>query len=84
MGYFYIKCRSVTYAQRISNFLRGKGIMAGVVKLPLKYSDGGCGYSIKIAQRQFKKVKQLLDEAKFEIVKVYYSENNADFKEVAL
>ena len=84
MGYYYIKCRSVTYAQCVSDFLRAKGINSGVVKLPLKYSEEGCGYSVKISERQFKKANKLIGEAQFEITKVYYSVNNIEFKEVVL
>lgn len=84
MGYYYFKCKSITYAQRVSKFLLGKGITAGVVKLPLKYTSEGCGYSIKISESKFEKVKKLLDEAQLETVKVYYSANNSEFKEVAL
>lgn len=84
MGYYYFKCRSVTYAQRASKLLRGKGIYTGIVKLPLRYSEDGCGYSLKVSERQFLNAKKLLDDADYEIKRIYFSENNGEYKEVML
>ena len=84
MGYYYFKCRSITYAQRASKALYGKGIYAMIVKLPLKYSDEGCGYSLKISERQFEKAYDVLIKSGFVISKILTSKDGNTFKEVLL
>ena len=82
MGYYYFKCRSITFAQRASKFLYGKGIYTTIIKMPLKYSKEGCGYSIKVSQRQFVRAYNLLNKSEFAGLQVLFSKDNNVFEEV--
>ena len=84
MGYYYFKCRSVTYAQRASKFLYGKGVYTSITKLPLKYSREGCGYSLRVSERQFKIAFGLLQSMGFEISQVFFSKDGNNYEEVSL
>ncbi len=48
MNYYYLTCRSLTYAQRVSGALRTAGIRNMVVRTPQKVSRDGCGYAVRI------------------------------------
>lgn len=48
---YLIMCRSLTYAQRVSNALERAGIPARVLRSPGEISPTGCSYSVKIAAR---------------------------------
>ena len=76
MGFYLFKFKSMTYAQRASKFLSEKGIYTGIVKLPLRYSRDGCGYSLKISERQFLKAKALLKDTNYIIESIYHVSNN--------
>lgn len=84
MKFYYFRCRSVTYAQRASKALERVGIPCGIVKLPQRLSDNGCGYSLKIGEKNHLNAYKLLKNAGFEIKEVYSSENGGDFKEVRI
>ena len=84
MGYYYFKCRSVTYAQRASKYLYSKGVYSSIVKLPIRYSEEGCGYSLKVSERQFLNSRKLLSDVGYEIQKILYSDNEGEYKEVAM
>ena len=84
MGYYYFQCRSVTYAQRASKILKNHGIHASVVKLPVSISNEGCGYSLRISERNGLKSLTLLRDADFKIGKIYFSNAENQFVEVLL
>lgn len=84
MSIFYLRCRSVTYAQRAVKLLEKSGIPGTVVKLPQRLSDEGCGYSIRISGQWLDRAKQALADAGFEIKSIYVTDKNGDYKEVRL
>ena len=84
VGYYYFKCRSVTYARRVLSLLKGKGIYAWIVKLPVNFNEEGCGYSLKISERQFNKALELLKVSDFDIKQILYSQDERTFKTVQL
>ena len=84
MSIFYLRCRSVTYAQRAVKFLEKSGIPGTVVKLPQSLSDEGCGYSIRVSGQWLEQAKKALANAGFEIKNIYMADKNSDYKEVRL
>lgn len=84
MGSFYLRCRSVTYAQRALKTLEKSGVPGTVVKLPQHLSEEGCGYSIKIGKRWIKQAYSTLVESGFEIRNIYSQSNNGEYKEVLM
>ena len=84
MSIFYLRCRSVTYAQRAVKLLEKYGIPGIVVKLPQRLSDEGCGYSIRVSGQWLEQAKQALADAGFEIKNIYGADKNGDYREVRL
>ena len=52
MENYLIRCRSLTYAQRIAKTLERSGITAIVSKTPQYISDEGCGYCVKLSGKR--------------------------------
>lgn len=48
MDIYYLTCRSLTYAQRVSRALTAAGIRNMVVRTPQRMSREGCGYAVRI------------------------------------
>lgn len=84
MGYYYFQCRSITYAQRASKFLRNHSIYVGIVKMPLNISPDGCGYSLKVSERYRVKAVNLLNTNNFEFKRVFFSADEKEYREVQL
>ena len=58
---YLIMCRSLTYAQRVSNALERAGIPARVLRSPGEISPTGCSYSVKIAARNLARALTILN-----------------------
>ena len=52
MVYYLIVCRSLTYAQRTVSALERTGITAHLLRSPKIIAGEGCGYSVKVSERQ--------------------------------
>ena len=51
MVYYLIVCRSLTYAQRTAAALERVGIGAHILRSPKLIAGEGCGYSVKVSER---------------------------------
>ena len=46
--YYYLRCRSVTYARHAVNILNSQNMFSAVARLPQDLTETGCGYAVKI------------------------------------
>ena len=58
-----ILCRSLTSAQKAARVLQSNGIFAAVTKAPQSARADGCGYGVKLAERNADAAVALLNEA---------------------
>jgi len=83
MSYIHITVRSLTYGQKGVALLNKNGIFSTLVRTTKKLSENGCGYSIKIRDKDGKKAIELLNTNS-----VFYSgvwrEHNGEFERVSL
>lgn len=84
MLYYLIMCRSLTYAQRTSTVLERAGILARTIRSPKRISDGGCGYSVKIAKRDLEVATELLNRAGLEPKRVFAAMSDGNYMEMTL
>lgn len=49
MDIYYLTCRSLTYAQRVSRALTAAGIKNMIVRTPQRMSREGCGYAVRVS-----------------------------------
>ena len=50
MSFYYMTCRSLTYAQNMSRVLSAQGVTNSIVRTPSGMSPDGCGYSVKVRE----------------------------------
>lgn len=84
MLYYIIVCRSLTYAQRTVRTLERAGISAYLMRLPKNLSQEGCGYAVKIAERNLTMALQVLAKNYLSPRKVFLAGESGGYKEVAL
>ena len=63
MQYYFVMCRSLTYAQRAARVLERAGITGIVTKAPQGASDKGCAYSVKVSETRLKEALEVLRRA---------------------
>ncbi|MFR1232271.1 MAG: putative Se/S carrier-like protein [Evtepia gabavorous] len=68
---YLIMCRSLTYAQRVSNALERAGIPARVLRSPGEISPTGCSYSVKIAARNLARALTILNGTRLPYLGIY-------------
>jgi hypothetical protein len=73
-------CRSLTYAQRTAKILERAGITAIVTKVPQRISSDGCGYCVKVSQKNISNALVALKNAELYPVKIFvlYADGNYD------
>ena len=79
---YLIMCRSLTYAQRVSNALERAGISA--LRSPSEISPTGCSYSVKIAARNLARALTILNGARLPYLGVYVNTAGYGYREVEL
>lgn len=84
MVYYLIVCRSLTYAQRTAAVLERVGITAHILRSPKVIAGEGCGYSVKVAQRNLSDALRILVQAGFGPKRVFIMESDGSYKEVLL
>ena len=55
--------RSVTAAMQGGQLLRQNGVPAATVRTPMELRQQGCGYSLRVGERVYRRAKELLDRA---------------------
>ncbi len=83
MKHYLIMCRSVTSAQRAARLLENALIRAAVVKAPKALTRSGCGYAVRIRSEAERAVK-LLRKYEIGIGKIYFTEDEKDYREVSV
>ena len=81
---YLIMCRSLTYAQRVSNALERAGSPARVLRSPGEISPTGCSYSVKIAARNLARALTILNGARLPYLGVYVNTAGYGYREVEL
>ena len=76
MNEYYVTFRSLTAAQNASNALRYFGIDAPIVNTPAALSPEGCSYSVSIAKRDIKAVKQIFRQKMIPYRQILAGKNN--------
>lgn len=84
MLYYLIICRSLTFAQRTAHILERKGIRTQIIRTPQKIVTEGCGYAVRIAQKNLIDALSLLRVEDLTPKKVYVILEEGDFREVEL
>ncbi len=84
MVFYYLNCRSLTYAQRTANLLERGGVTASVRRTPKSIAGVGCGYSVKIASRHLAPAIALLDKSNLLPKNIYLDQGNGEYREVFL
>ena len=62
MGYGYITFRSVTYAQRGERILQERGIRCALQRTPRWMEEQGCGYCLRLRERELSRAGELLQK----------------------
>ena len=81
---YLIMCRSLTYAQRVSNALERAGIPARVLRSPGEISPTGCSYSVRIAARNLARALTVLHQARLPHLGIYVNTAGYGYREVSL
>lgn len=84
MFYYLIICRSLTYAQRTAAALERAGMTAQILRTPKELTERGCGYSVKISERNLKRALMALNRAELSPARLYMTVGDGSYREVAL
>ncbi len=82
MLYYYLNCRSLTYAQRTAKVLEQGGISASIRRTPKQISGKGCGYSVKLSGRNLSAALNLLDSRNMRPLNVYLVDGYGGYREI--
>jgi NADH/NAD ratio-sensing transcriptional regulator Rex len=84
VSYYYIICRSLTYAQRTATTLQKAGILGTVLRAPKAVATSGCSYAVRISANQLSQSLKKLNQAGLAPLRVYLGEADGEFREVSL
>jgi hypothetical protein len=84
VSYYYIICRSLTYAQRTAAALQQWKISCSVLRAPKAVATSGCTYAVRISADQLSQSLTRLNQAGLNPLKVYLGEADGVFREVSL
>lgn len=84
MVYYLIVCRSLTYAQRTASVLERVGIGAHILRSPKIIAGEGCGYSVKVAERNLAGALLVLARVGLSPKRIFIAESDGSYKEVEL
>ncbi len=82
MKYCMITFRSVTFAQRGEGMLRRAGLLCNLQRTPRWMEEQGCGYSLRLNQRDAMAAVELLREGGISFKKVYLHRDNGALEEL--
>ncbi len=66
MVHYLISCRSLTWAQRMSRTLERAGIPATTVRAPRNLAPEGCGYCLRVLEKNLPRALSVLREAGYD------------------
>ena len=82
MGYAYITFRSVTHAQRGDGLLSGTGIRCAMQRTPRWMEEQGCGYCLRLRQRELERARELLMKNGVQFRRCYRGDERGELVEV--
>ena len=82
MLYYLIVCRSLTYAQRTASSLEQKGIGAQILRLPKSIAAEGCGYAVRVSQKDLIDALSELRNVGLKPKRVYVILDEGEYREV--
>ena len=84
MPYYWILCRSLTYAQRTASTLERAGITARILRSPKNISGEGCSHSVKVAERDLSDALEVLLRAGLKPKRIFTRTDDESYREVLL
>ncbi len=84
MNQCYITFRSVTFAQRGERILGAGGIGCTLQRTPRWMEEQGCGYCLRLKQKDVTQALQLLRRNGVPLRRVYCQEESGELREMAL
>ncbi len=66
MVHYLISCRSLTWAQRMGRTLERAGITAGIIRAPHDRIPEGCGYCLRISEKNLSRALLTLNAAGYD------------------
>lgn len=84
MDYYFLLCRSLTYAQRTISTLERVGISAYLTRMPKTVSVRGCGYGVKLSSRHFSHGLNVLESQMLTPKKIYSVGTDGTYREMNL
>ena len=71
MDNYMLTYRSLTYAQKASRIIERAGISVAIVRTPQEVSNEGCGYALKVREKDIKRIIWILNKESTLPRKVY-------------
>ena len=84
MNLCYITFRSVTYAQRGEKLLLSVQIRCSLQRTPRWMEEQGCGYCLRLQEKDVRRAVELLRKNGIDLRKVYIQQDNGGMKELVL
>lgn len=84
MPYYFIPCRSLTYAQRTAKVLERVGITTYMARTPKSIAREGCGHGVKMNEKNIQLALETLKKADLSPKYLYHSTGDGTFQEVTL
>ncbi|MBQ9166252.1 MAG: DUF3343 domain-containing protein [Oscillospiraceae bacterium] len=84
MLYYLIVCRSLTLAQRTAAALERAGIGAHILRTPSQITERGCGYSVKLSQKNLSQALVVLKRVDLSPRQIFITEPDGSYREVRL
>ena len=79
---YLLMCRSLTYAQRAARVLERIGVTAIITKVPKSVSKQGCGYCVKVSEKNLARSLAALKAAGLGPSRVFLAAADGSFSEV--
>ena len=84
MNLCYITFRSVTYAQRGEKLLSSAQIRCALQRTPRWMEEQGCGYCLRLQERDVRRAVELLRKQGINLRKVYVQQEDGTMRELVL
>lgn len=84
MRSFFITFRSVTFAQRGESILRRGGIACALQRTPRWMEERGCGYCLRVRDKDVPEAVKLLREKRVDFRKVYMQQAEGGVEELSV
>ncbi len=82
MLHYLLMCRSLTYAQRAARALERIGVTAVITKAPKSVSKQGCGYCVKVSEKNLAKSLTALRDAGLGPSRIFVAAADGSLSEV--